>query len=239
MLLYKMYVVLKRTKGADMFIKPKFEKFKSKKAFTLAEVLITLGIVGVVVAMTIPTLINNYQKKLAVTRLEHFSSMMQQAAKMRSKDIIEGDFVEMEIKEVRAYNPDDMEKFYKQYWLPYVKTVNMTKLTKGLLVEYANGSGAYFQKVYLAPDEKDVTNNSYIIFCPEYKYCKDIDVTNAKSAVDARHTFSLWNGGTVPLEFTSVPYSREQLIYKCKTNKYYCASLIYFDGWQISKDYPW
>ena len=234
MLLYKMYVVLKRTKGADMFIKPKFEKFKSKKAFTLAEVLITLGIIGVVVAMTIPTLINNYQKKLAVTRLEHFSSMMQQAAKMRSKDIIEGDFVEMQIKEVRAYNPDDMEKFYKQYWLPYVKTVNMTKLTKGLLVEYANGSGAYFQKLYLAPDEKDVTNNSYIIFCPEYKYCKDIDVTNAKSAVDARHTFSLWNGGTVPLEFTSVPYSREQLI-----NKYYCASLIYFDGWQISKDYPW
>ena len=108
---------------------------------------------------------------------------MQQAAKMRSKDIIEGDFVEMQ--------------------------------------------------------PKDVTNNSYIIFCPEYKYCKDIDVTNAKSAVDARHTFSLWNGGTVPLEFTSVPYSREQLIYKCKTNKYYCASLIYFDGWQISKDYPW
>ena len=115
MLLYKMYVVLKRTKGADMFIKPKFEKFKSKKAFTLAEVLITLGIIGVVVAMTMPTLINNYQKKLAVTRLKHFSSMMQQAAKMRSKDIIEGDFVEMQIKEVRAYNPDDIEKFYKQY----------------------------------------------------------------------------------------------------------------------------
>ena len=60
-----------------MFIKSKFEKFKSKKAFTLAEVLITLGIIGVVVAMTMPTLINNYQKKLAVTRLKHFSSMMQ------------------------------------------------------------------------------------------------------------------------------------------------------------------
>lgn len=209
-------------------------------AFTLAEVLITLGIIGVVVAMTIPTLINNYQKKLAVTRLEHFSSMMQQAAKMRSKDIMEGDFVEMQPKEVKAYNPDDMEKFYKQYWLPYVKTVNMTKLTKGLLVEYANGSGAYFQKTYLAPDEKDVTNNSYIIFCPEYKYCKDTDNTyDAAGSVDGRHSFSLWNGGTVPLEFTYIPYSREQLIYKCKTNKYYCASLIYFDGWQISKDYPW
>ena len=32
-----------------------------KKGFTLAEVLITLGIIGVVAAMTIPTLIANYQ----------------------------------------------------------------------------------------------------------------------------------------------------------------------------------
>ena len=35
-----------------------------KKAFTLAEVLITLGIIGVVAAMTLPGLVQNYQKKL-------------------------------------------------------------------------------------------------------------------------------------------------------------------------------
>lgn len=33
-----------------------------KRAFTLAEVLITLGIIGVVAALTIPTLINNYNE---------------------------------------------------------------------------------------------------------------------------------------------------------------------------------
>ena len=33
-------------------------------AFTLAEVLITLGIIGVVAALTMPALITNYQKKL-------------------------------------------------------------------------------------------------------------------------------------------------------------------------------
>lgn len=33
------------------------------KAFTLAEVLITLGIIGVVAAMTLPTVINNFRKK--------------------------------------------------------------------------------------------------------------------------------------------------------------------------------
>ena len=37
--------------------------FKKKAAFTLAEVLITLAIIGVVAAMTIPTLIQNYQER--------------------------------------------------------------------------------------------------------------------------------------------------------------------------------
>ena len=35
-----------------------------KKGFTLAEVLITLGIIGVIAAMTLPTLIQNYQKQV-------------------------------------------------------------------------------------------------------------------------------------------------------------------------------
>ena len=37
-------------------------KFKPGKAFTLAEVLITLGIIGIVAAITIPTLISNLQE---------------------------------------------------------------------------------------------------------------------------------------------------------------------------------
>lgn len=87
---------------------------------------------------------------------------MQQAAKMRDKDIIEGDFVEMETTEVKPYNSDDMEKFYNKYWVPYIKTVNITKLNRGLLVEYANGSGAFYFRNYLNPG--GVTANSYIIF---------------------------------------------------------------------------
>ena len=41
-----------------------------KKAFTLAEVLITLAIIGVVAALTIPTLVVNYQKKVTMTKLK-------------------------------------------------------------------------------------------------------------------------------------------------------------------------
>ena len=40
------------------------------KGFTLAEVLITLGIIGVVAAMTMPALIANHQRNVTVTRLE-------------------------------------------------------------------------------------------------------------------------------------------------------------------------
>ena len=48
------------------------------KAFTLAEVLVTLGIIGVVSAMTVPTLMQNYQKKSYVTQLHKVYSEVSQ-----------------------------------------------------------------------------------------------------------------------------------------------------------------
>lgn len=59
--------------------------------FTLAEVLITLGVIGIVAALTIPNLINGYQKKVAVTRLKTSYSLLTQAitaAKAQHGDII-------------------------------------------------------------------------------------------------------------------------------------------------------
>ena len=60
--------------------------FKTKAAFTLAEVLITLGIIGVVAAMTLPSLIQNYQKKALATQTQKFYSMMSQAVKQYMAD---------------------------------------------------------------------------------------------------------------------------------------------------------
>lgn len=48
-----------------------------KTAFTLAEVLITLGIIGVVAAMTLPTLIQQHQKQVYVTQLKKSLSTVQ------------------------------------------------------------------------------------------------------------------------------------------------------------------
>ena len=50
-----------------------------KRGFTLAEVLITLGIIGVVAALTIPTLMNNYQKSQYVTGLKKAYTEINQA----------------------------------------------------------------------------------------------------------------------------------------------------------------
>ena len=50
-----------------------------KAAFTLAEVLVTLGIIGVVSAMTVPTLMQNYQRQSYVTQLHKTYNEMSQA----------------------------------------------------------------------------------------------------------------------------------------------------------------
>ena len=51
-----------------------------KIAFTLAEVLVTLGIIGVVSAMTVPTLMQNYQRQSYVTQLHKVYNEVQQAS---------------------------------------------------------------------------------------------------------------------------------------------------------------
>lgn len=53
-----------------------------KNGFTLAEVLITLGIIGVVVAMTMPSLIQNYREKEYTTKLKKFYSVMENAGRL-------------------------------------------------------------------------------------------------------------------------------------------------------------
>ena len=50
--------------------------------FTLAEVLITLAIIGVVAAMTIPTLVNKYQDRVNETRYKKAVSMVSQAVQL-------------------------------------------------------------------------------------------------------------------------------------------------------------
>lgn len=57
-----------------------------KNGFTLAEVLITLGIIGIVAAMTMPTLVQNHQKRSLEVATQKFYSMMSQAVEQYMVD---------------------------------------------------------------------------------------------------------------------------------------------------------
>ena len=52
------------------------------KAFTLSEVLITLGIIGVVAAMTMPILVDNAQNKILLVRFKKAYSLLSQVNEM-------------------------------------------------------------------------------------------------------------------------------------------------------------
>ena len=58
---------------------PPPDKVAGLKGFTLAEVLITLGIIGVVAAMTMPSLIQKHKEKEYAAKLIKFNSLMSQA----------------------------------------------------------------------------------------------------------------------------------------------------------------
>lgn len=61
---------------------------KAKFGFTLAEVLITLGIIGVVAAITIPNLINNYKAaRLKSQFLKSYSTIQQVFKRMQDDEI--------------------------------------------------------------------------------------------------------------------------------------------------------
>ena len=74
-----------RVRGATHVNRP---LAKAKFAFTLAEVLITLGIIGVVAALTIPSLINNYKaKRLHTQFLKSYSTIQQVFKQMEADDV--------------------------------------------------------------------------------------------------------------------------------------------------------
>ena len=62
------------------------DDFRRKAAFTLAEVLITLGVIGIVAAMTMPVLTANYQKTVLKNQFKKAYSTYQQALLKTSFD---------------------------------------------------------------------------------------------------------------------------------------------------------
>ena len=85
-------------------------KVKLNFGFTLAEVLITLGIIGVVAALVIPGVINNFKCLELKTRFKKADSIIQQAMKMTFMEVgIE------QYKEIQSFHSNDMETMEHRY----------------------------------------------------------------------------------------------------------------------------
>lgn len=86
-----------------------FSIFKS--GFTLAEVLITLVIVGVIAALTIPTVISTYRKSVVESRLKASFSNLSNAV---NRSVVDNGSIVL-------WDYSDYENFTNKYILPYVK----------------------------------------------------------------------------------------------------------------------
>ncbi len=118
---------------------------KIKLAFTLAEVLITLGIIGIVAAMTIPTLLAKYQEKQTVTKLKQTYSILAQAIRSRQEDVGTPDDWEFSSSEYTYKKEDSI--LIAQNLLPAMKIAQDCGITGGTCTwtknyKYLNGSSA-------------------------------------------------------------------------------------------------
>lgn len=206
---------------------------KNCAAFTLSEVLITLGIIGIVAAMTMPAVINDFQKKTAEARLKKFYSVMSQAVlRWHEQDAIEeGNYL---FPDEAVRNSDYLLNWYSETIGKYIQSTSVEKDTSDYIkVAFADGSGfvAYVQL-------RSLLN---IFYCIEYKYCKAEDY-------DGRRTFlfSIQDGKLYTSHAGYALYTRAQLLAECKNpysgskkKRHACTRLIHVDGWQINDDYPW
>jgi len=109
-----------------------------KSAFTLAEVLITLAIIGIVAAMTIPTLMQSYKKKVVEVKLQKFYAMINEA--VRLSEIDNGDAGSWDFLDAFCSFNDENETstrpqcksgtedaliWYNKYLAPYIKAIKV------------------------------------------------------------------------------------------------------------------
>lgn len=109
---------------------------KKRVAFTLAEVLITLGIIGIIAAMTIPQLIQNYEKHVIEVQLKKTYSDLENMIKRAEAD-----------NESYEYWDFTNNNWYEKYFKPYLKaTPCKGKDLKHCFLQYQNSDLRVFKK---------------------------------------------------------------------------------------------
>lgn len=220
---------------------------KKLVAFTLAEVLITLGIIGVVAALTMPALIANHRKQVTVTKLKKVYSVMNQAisAAVAEYGDAENWAAECGISTAPLCTTEEAMNWFQTYIGKNLQTTKMIKnpdsntrflvyLKDGSILNIAN----FIHDIEFYTDGKALKNPkagvNYFIFRFNPVLTEGQDAEKNKYSVKASFEPYVWSwDGT-----------RDGLIhtgngYGCgEQYNSFCAKLIQYEGWQIPKDYP-
>ena len=215
-----------------------------KLAFTLAEVLITLGIIGVVAAMTLPTVIQNYQKQETVTRLKSTYSILNQVYKI---SIAENGEPENWI----PVGEISVEEYFNKYFKPYIKILKMCETYKDC------GYKTQTPWIMLEGSQSQTSIGKYDnwVTCvlPNGTVILYMSFINENHA-ETTHTIVDLNGAKGPnrfgrdvfrfdriknIGFVPSGYNSANIDCTKTTSGAGCAAKIMKDNWQISDDYPW
>lgn len=229
--------------------------FKNKLAFTLAEVLITLGIIGIVAAITIPGLISANNKRITETRLKRFYSVFNQAIKLSTVDNgdVEGwdDYWDTSSNSYDENGNvtdkmDQVNNAFEKYLMPYMKVMYKKEVRangiKQTLYVLADGSAFTFRYM----DSRDI-----IFFPKDAEKCieKSGNTQGICSFMFIFYPISNSSDWQYHYRMGLEPYkynwngNKQQLYsggtYSCTSSKgYYCTEIIKQNGWKIPTDYP-
>ena len=235
----------------------KFQNLMTRRyAFTLAEVLITLGIIGIVAAMTLPSLIGNYQKKQTAMQLKKVYSLMQQALQRA-----EVDYEAFEYWDFTLSGSDFSDRYIKPYYkiiTDYDKTdfpdeyhttcnqggncdgygtfstTSKIILTDGTLLAINHSSTRAEQATHFMTIITDLNG-----FKKPNKYGRDIFMFS----IQPERGVMPYGVGNLAGEEQTDKYDRYYLLNGglrgCNKDGIFCAALIMMDGWEIKDDYPW
>lgn len=126
----------------------------NSNGFTLAEVLITLGIIGVVAALTLPSLITQYQKSATVQGLKVAYSLLSQAVQ---KSISENGEINEWDYSLSSADFDDT------YLLPYLKVIKKCEGAECITTDDFHGYYELNDNKYTNIDKSYILSNGMIL----------------------------------------------------------------------------
>ena len=204
-----------------------------KKGFTLAEVLITLGIIGVVVALTLPSVIANYQKEKTLSYVKKFYNEINNVVRM---SVVDNGDVELWMPDAHVNSYTQNLDFISRYLLPYINYLKYDNCDDKRVCVYLTYGMFSFRVDQNGGDIAFFINSKYEKFPRNYfAFQFNKNNTNNKAFVEP-YSFN-WNGDKESLNSTVWGGCNQNV---SGDSRYaYCTKWIQLNNWKIPDDYPW